>query len=97
MCESGSSRFQQGEGPSRGLLRDCEPLYGPSFPALIGRLHSTRLPPPDLRVKSEDAGVPGGEGGGCGGAGAARALLGLAPAARPRRWLFTVNNKGEVT
>ena len=24
-CESGSSRFQPGEGPSRGLLRDYEP------------------------------------------------------------------------
>ena len=23
-CESGSSRFQPGEGPSRGLLRDYE-------------------------------------------------------------------------
>ena len=25
VCESGSSRFQPGEGPSRGLLRDYEP------------------------------------------------------------------------
>ena len=25
-CESGSSHFQSGEGPSRGLLRDCETL-----------------------------------------------------------------------
>ena len=58
--------------------------YGSSFPALNSRLHSTRLPtPPDLRVESEDAGVPGGEGGGGGGARAARALLGLAPAPRP--------------
>ena len=27
-CESGSSRFQPGEGPSRGLLRDYEPSDG---------------------------------------------------------------------
>ena len=27
-CEGGSSRFQLGEGPSRGLLRDYEPLDG---------------------------------------------------------------------
>ena len=34
-CESGSSRFQLGEGPSRGLLRDYEPSDGPSFQALL--------------------------------------------------------------
>ena len=48
-CESGSSRFQPGEGPSRGLLRDCTtspinrfaalaatlPSLSPSFPWLI--------------------------------------------------------------
>ena len=33
-CESGSSRFQLGEGPSRGLLRDYELSDGPSFQAL---------------------------------------------------------------
>ena len=27
-CENGSSRFQPGEGPSRGLLRDYEPSDG---------------------------------------------------------------------
>ena len=27
-CESGSSRIQPGEGPSRGLLRDYEPSDG---------------------------------------------------------------------
>ena len=27
--------FQLGEGPSRGLLRDYEPLCGPSFQALV--------------------------------------------------------------
>ena len=27
--------FQPGEGPSRGLLRDYEPLDGPSFEALV--------------------------------------------------------------
>ena len=32
--ESASRRFQPGEGPSRGLLRDYEPLDGPSFQAL---------------------------------------------------------------
>ena len=32
----GSSRFQLGEGPSRGLLRDYEPSDGPSFQALLG-------------------------------------------------------------
>ena len=34
-CESSSSHFQPGEGPSRGLLCDCEPSCGPSFPALM--------------------------------------------------------------
>ena len=29
-----SRRFQPGEGPSRGLLRDYEPSDGPSFPSL---------------------------------------------------------------
>ena len=28
MRDRGSSRFQPGEGPSRGLLRDCEPSDG---------------------------------------------------------------------
>ena len=28
-CESGSRRFQPGEGPSRGLLRDYETSDGP--------------------------------------------------------------------
>ena len=32
--ESGSSRFQPGEGPSRGLLRDYEPSDG-TFEALV--------------------------------------------------------------
>ena len=37
-CESGSSHFQlAGEGPIRGLLRDCEPSDGASFQALMGR------------------------------------------------------------
>ena len=34
-CESGSSRFQLGEGRSRGLLRDYEPSDGPPFQALL--------------------------------------------------------------
>ena len=34
-CESGCSRFQPGEGPSRGLLCDYEPSDGPSFEALV--------------------------------------------------------------
>ena len=33
-CKNGSSRFQPGEGPSRGLLRGYGPLDGPSFQAL---------------------------------------------------------------
>ena len=33
-CESSSSRFQPGEGPSRGLFRDYEPSDGPSFESL---------------------------------------------------------------
>ena len=32
--EKASRRFQPGEGPSRGLLRDYEPSDGPSFQAL---------------------------------------------------------------
>ena len=32
---SGSNRFQLGEGPSRGLLRDYESSDGPSFQALV--------------------------------------------------------------
>ena len=32
---SSSSSFQQGEGPSRGLLCDYEPSCGPSFQALL--------------------------------------------------------------
>ena len=40
-CESGSSRFQPGKGPSRGLLLDYEPSCGPSCPALVSR---PRLP-----------------------------------------------------
>ena len=36
-CESGSSRFQPGEGPSRGLLRNCTTGCGPMdrFAALV--------------------------------------------------------------
>ena len=30
-----SSRFQPGEGPSRGLLRDYDPSDGPSFKAIV--------------------------------------------------------------
>ena len=30
-----AGRFQLGEGPSRGLLRDYEPSDGPSFQALV--------------------------------------------------------------
>ena len=33
-CESGSSRFQPGEGPSRGLLRDCTTSLINQFAAL---------------------------------------------------------------
>ena len=33
-CESGSSRFQPGEGPSRGLLRDCTTSQMDRFAAL---------------------------------------------------------------
>ena len=36
-CESGSSRFQLGEGPRRGLLRDYESSDGASFQALVER------------------------------------------------------------
>ena len=32
--------FQLGEGPSKGLLRDYEPLDGPSFQALHSTLHN---------------------------------------------------------
>ena len=34
-CESGSSRFQLGEGPSRGLLRDCTTSTMDRFAALV--------------------------------------------------------------
>ena len=34
-CASGSIRFQLGEGPSRGLLRDYERSDGPLFQALF--------------------------------------------------------------
>ena len=34
-CEIDSSPFQPGEGPSRVLLCDYDPLCGPSFPALL--------------------------------------------------------------
>ena len=34
-CKSGSSRFQLGEGPSKGLLHDYESPDGPSFQALV--------------------------------------------------------------
>ena len=34
-CESSSSRFQPGGGPSRGLLLDYEPSDGPSIQALL--------------------------------------------------------------
>ena len=37
-CESASRRFQPGEGPSRGLLRDCTTGCGTD-----GALHSTNL------------------------------------------------------
>ena len=42
-CESGSSRFQLGEGPSRGLLRDYEHSDGSSFQALINHPWSPRV------------------------------------------------------
>ena len=40
----GSSRFQPGEGPSRGLLREYEPSDGPFFEALRAtqRRHPSR-------------------------------------------------------
>ena len=37
-CESGSSRFQLGEGPSRGLLRDCTISPMDRFTTLTGTL-----------------------------------------------------------
>ena len=42
-------RFQPGEGPSRGLIRDYEPSDGPSFEALlatglIGFIYSSAHP-----------------------------------------------------
>ena len=37
-CESSSSCFQPGDGPSRGLLRENEPSDGPSFQALVPAL-----------------------------------------------------------
>ena len=50
MClkrESGSSRFQPGEGPSRGLLRDCTTSPINRFAALVltrgGRLIAIKL------------------------------------------------------
>ena len=45
LCLISSRRFTQGEGPSRGLLRDCQPSCGPSFEALVatGRTFVTRL------------------------------------------------------
>ena len=62
-CESGSSRFQPGEGPSRGLLRDCTTLPINRFAALVetlspcpgapgpaaGRLHHRARPVPGAR------------------------------------------------
>ena len=39
-CESGSSRFQPGEGPSRGLLRDYEPRMD-FFEALVATRHDS--------------------------------------------------------
>ena len=43
LCESTNRRFQTGEGPSRGLLHDCEiftNLREPSFEALLHSGHS---------------------------------------------------------
>ena len=52
-CESGSSRFQPGEGPSRGLLRDYEPSDG-TFWSTTGeaelRLLETAPPSPPLQL-----------------------------------------------
>ena len=42
-CESGSSCFQPGEGPSRGLLRDCTILPMDRFTALPGLDQATQL------------------------------------------------------
>ena len=42
-CESASRRFQPGEGPSRGLLRDCENFADGSFAALVCAFQSAGL------------------------------------------------------
>ena len=55
-CESGSSSFQPGKGPSRGLLRDYEPLEGP-------------FSSPTPLTHGPDHGDPPGDGGGQGGGG----------------------------
>ena len=47
-------RFQPGEGPSRGLLRDYKPSDGPSFQALLTT---------DLLVLVRDDGGVGADGG----------------------------------
>ena len=48
-CESGSSRFQPGEGPSRGLLRDYEPSDGTFWSTNV---HHT-MSPQERRTWSE--------------------------------------------
>ena len=52
--ESGSSRFQLGEGPSRGLLHDYEPLDGPSFQALMSTLYTLHVPASSDQSRTKD-------------------------------------------
>merc|ERR1712242_434207 len=43
-CESASRRFQPGEGPNRGLLRDCTTSPINRFAALLHTLQPVLLP-----------------------------------------------------
>ena len=56
--EKASRRFQPGEGPSRGLLRDYEPSDGPSFQALL-RAAATSDPPFVTTIAEAEAGAGG--------------------------------------
>ena len=52
-CESASRHFQPGEGPSSGLLCDCENIADDSFAALLRTLD------PKCRVDQLAAQAPG--------------------------------------
>ena len=60
-CESGSSSFQPGEGPSRGLLRDCTTSPMDRFAALIQGDPAERHLGSGLRfLRGRGRGGPGG-------------------------------------